>query len=48
MLDTCLELLLLDVGPKPIDDLGSAELFPLLAAHDGCQFTADVERLGQS
>lgn len=43
-----LELLLLEVGPDPLDDLGPGELLALLGSNDGGELGAQSQGLGQS
>ena len=43
-----LELVGLDVGPEPLDDLGSAELLVLLGADKVSELLAESEGFGES
>lgn len=43
-----LQLVGLEVGPDPLDDLGPGELLTLLGSDDLGELGAQVERLGQS
>ena len=43
-----LELLLLDHGPHPLDDLGSAQHGALLLVQHGRQLLGDLERFGET
>ncbi len=45
---TCLELVLLDVGPEPLNNLRPAELLPLLGSDDLAQLGGERQRLCQS
>jgi len=43
-----LQLLLLDVCPQSLDNLGSAQLLALLGTDEVSQLVAEAQRLGQS
>ena len=43
-----LQLLLLDVGPESLHNLGSAQLLALLGADEVSKLVTEAERLGQS
>ncbi len=43
-----LQLLLLDVGPEPLHNLGSAQLLSLLGSDEVSELVAEAERLGES
>ena len=43
-----LKLLLLDVGPESLDDLGSGELLALLGSDEVSKVVAEAQRFGQS
>ena len=43
-----LQLVLLDVGPEPLDHLGPGELLALLAPDDVAERVGDGQRLGEA